>query len=293
MSAAPFDPRRVRALRRRAAKAFSQDAFLHERVCQDLAERLEAVNRAFPRALVIGAGPWFARALEQRPQVRAKIGTMLAADSAAALLQRPLSFACDPEALPLRDESFDLIVNVLTLHHVNDAPGVLIQMRRALKPDGLFLGALLGAGTLEDLRHALLEAELEAAGGACARIHPFADARDVGGLLQRAGFALPVVDRDDIPVRYREPLRLFADLRAMGETSALADRPEKPLTREILAAALARLPNDADGRFPMRFTILTATGWAPHESQQQPLKPGSAQMRLADALGVQERKLDD
>jgi len=172
--------------------------------------------------------------------------------------------------------------------------GALIQIRRALKPDGLFIGAFLGGATLTELRQSLLTAEAELTGGAGPRISPFADAYDAAGLLQRAGFALPVADVDRVTVRYSHPMRLLADLRAMGETSVLAERHPKMLTRRILARAFdiyAERFAEPDGRLPATFEILTLTGWAPHESQQKPLKPGSAKMRLADALGVKENPL--
>jgi len=175
---------------------------------------------------------------------------------------------------------------------VNDLPGALIQLRRALKPDGLLLASLFGGDTLNELRLSLLEAEAELTGGAGARVAPFADLQDIAGLLQRAGFALPAADRDVVVVRYGEPMRLLADLRNMGETAALAERHPLALSRRILARAFdiyrARF-SDSDGRVRATFEILTATGWAPHESQQKPLKPGSAKTRLADALGAQEQ----
>jgi hypothetical protein len=172
---------------------------------------------------------------------------------------------------------------------------VLVQIRRALKPDGLFLGAFLGGSTLTELRQCLLQAEAEIAGGAGPRVSPFADALDAAGLLQRAGFALPVADTDRVTVRYAHPLKLLQDLRAMGETGVLIDRPKNPLTRAVLARAFELYVekfSDPDGRVRATFEIVTATGWAPHESQQKPLKPGSAKMRLADALHARERKPD-
>lgn len=280
MSAAPFDPARVRRNRDRAARAGADGGFLRARVADDLAERLSAVNRTFSRVLVLGGGDAFARAVAARPEVVAKIGEVAQADWSTV----------DFERLPFAEDSFDLVVSILALHWVNDLPGTLIQIRRALKPDGLFLGALFGGRTLHELREALLTAESETRGGAALRVAPFADALDMAGLLQRAGFTLPVADRDTLTVRYGDPLHLLRDLRAMGETSALAERAP-PLTREALLRTLAIYSErfaDADGRVRATFDILTATGWRAHESQQQPLKPGSAKMRLADALGVEE-----
>jgi SAM-dependent methyltransferase len=186
----------------------------------------------------------------------------------------------------------DLIVSTLGLHWVNDVVGALIQMRRALRPDGLFLGALLGGATLTELRQCLLAAETELRGGAGPRVSPFLDAHDGAGLMQRAGFALPVVDVDTLIVRYAHPLELMADLRAMGETNALLERPPEPLTRAILdrvAELYAERFAGPDGRIIATFEIITLTGWAPHPEQQKPLRPGSAKMRLADALGVVEQ----
>ncbi len=201
----------------------------------------------------------------------------------------------DEERLPFRAESLDLVASLLSLHWTNDLVGALVQIRRALRPDGLFIGALLGGATLTELRQALLIAESEIGGGAGARVSPFADGFDGAGLLQRAGFALPVADVDRVTVRYDHPIRLMADLRAMGETSVLLDRPRTPLSRRVLARTAEVYAERfalADGRIPATFEIVTLTGWAAHESQQQPLKPGSAKMRLADALNTVEHKLD-
>ena len=194
------------------------------------------------------------------------------------------------EALPLEDQSVDLAVSLMTLHWANDLPGALTQIRRALKPDGLFLGTLLGAATLKELRAVLTEAELAERGGAQARVSPFADGHDGAALLQRAGFALPVSDVDRVTVRYPDLFALIRDLRAMGETNVLAGA-SRPLTRGIVARAAqlyAERFGEPDGRIPATFEIVHLAGWAPHESQQKPLPRGSAKMRLADALGVKE-----
>lgn len=280
-----FDARRVRRHRVRAAAAAQDAAFLREAVANDLADRLEAVNRRFTRVLVMGGAQEFRRALQDRPDVQSKIDWIVPAD----WYGMGDGVEMDPECLPFAPRSFDLVVSILTLHWVNDLPGALIQIRRALKPDGLFLGSLFGGRTLQELREVLLAAESELRGGAALRVAPFADALDLAGLLQRAGFALPVADRDTTTVRYGDPLHLLRDLRAMGETSALAD-PAPPLTRAILIRALALYAERfaVDGRVPATFEVITATGWSPHESQQKPLAPGSAKMRLADALGVKE-----
>jgi SAM-dependent methyltransferase len=199
----------------------------------------------------------------------------------------------DAEALPFAPARFDLAVSLLALQSINDLPGALVQIRRALKPDGLFLGALLGGSTLHELRAAFTQAEAELEGGASPRVAPFADVRDLGALLQRAGFALPVTDVEPAIVRYGDPVGLLRDLRAMGLTNALHDRRRTPLRRATLLRAMsiyAQRFSDADGRIRATFDILWLSGWAPHESQQKPLRPGSAQARLADALGVTEHK---
>jgi SAM-dependent methyltransferase len=282
-----FNPRRVRLHRARAAKSPHEAEFLREAVADDLAERLEAVNRAFERVLVIGGAMQFRAAVSNRPALAAKIGWTVEADWSDGAIDAGVAF--DPEHLPFAEGAFDLVISILALHWVNDLPGAMIQIRRALKPDGLFLGALFGGKTLHELRDSLLAAESEIRGGAAWRVAPFAETLDIAGLLQRAGFALPVADRDTTTVRYGDPLHLLRDLRAMGETSALADAPP-PLTRTILFRALAIYAErfGVDGRTSATFEVITATGWSPHESQQKPLAPGSAKVRLADALGAQE-----
>ena len=204
---------------------------------------------------------------------------------------RALSVAADEEALPFGDGTLDLVVSALALQFVNDLPGTLVQIRRSLKPDGLFLAALLGGDTLTELREAFAAAEAEVEDGVSPRVAPFADLRELGALLQRAGFALPVTDVDRLTVRYGSPFDLMHDLRRMGATNALVERSRRPLKRRTLAR-MAEIYGerfaDADGRIRATFEIVWLSGWAPHESQQQPLKPGSAQRRLADALGAKE-----
>lgn len=282
----PFEPRLVRARKRRAGAGFTGAAFLHARVAEDLADRLEAIPRSFSRALALGGGGLFSQVLRSRPDLTARVGYLVEADLAGGAV------ILDPERLPFGDQAFDLIVSPLALHSVNDLPGALIQLRRALRPDGLLLGALFGGETLTELRLALLQAESEITGGAAMRVAPFADLQDVAGLLQRAGFALPAADRDVVTVRYGDPMRLLTDLRGMGETAALAERAPHGLSRRILARTFdiyREQYSDADRRVRATFEILTATGWAPHEGQQQPLKPGSAKVRLADALNTVEK----
>lgn len=266
----------VQRLRRARMRAGAD--FLLRRAAEDLAERLAPVLRPFPEiADVATPGEAFAEALAlARPQSR---------------LTRVPFAPNEAGALGLAPESFDLIVSGLALQHANDLPGALIQIRRALRPDGLFLGCLAGAATLGELRQSFAEAESEVSGGISPRVFPFADLRDMGGLLQRAGFALPVVDSETVIVRYADLFRLMADLRAMGASNVLVERSRRPTTRGLMlkaAEVYARRFADADGRIRASFEIVWLSGWAPHESQQKPLRPGSAQTRLADALGVRE-----
>ena len=300
-SASPGPPRLFdRALHRkrldRAAAGFAAADFLQRRAALDLVERLEVIMRDFPRAVDLSARKGALREALDRSPAGARIGLLAEADLSAAMLagRGGPRLALDEERLPFADESLDLVVSTLGLHWTNDVVGALIQIRRALRPDGLFLGALLGGSTLTELRQALTEAESELLGGAGSRVSPFADSRDAAGLLQRAGFALPVADVDRVTVSYEHPLKLMGDLRQMGETNVLAERHPRGLTRALLARAseiYAERFAGADGRIVATFEIVTLTGWAPHESQPQPLKPGSATMRLADALGTVEHRL--
>jgi len=220
------------------------------------------------------------------------VSAIVAVDPVASqLAAERLAIAADEEGLPFRDASLDLVVSGLALQFVNDLPGTLIQIRRALRPDGLFLAAMIGGDSLAELREAFAQAEAEVEGGVSPRVAPFADLRELGALLQRAGFALPVTDVDRLTVRYASPLALMHDLRRMGAGNALSERRRAPLRRttlhrvfEIYAERFA----DPDGRVRATFEIVWLSGWAPHENQQQPLKPGSAKTRLADALRTQE-----
>jgi SAM-dependent methyltransferase len=226
------------------------------------------------------------------------VGAMIAADPAIAAAPcvagddaASLRVAADEEALPFGDATLDLVVSALALQAVNDLPGALAQIRRALKPDGLFLAALFGGETLSELRHSFAVAESELDGGTSPRVAPFADVREMGALLQRAGFALPVTDVDRITVRYSSPFRLLRDLRCMGAANALVERRRVPLRRATLMRAMdvyAERFADPDGKVRASFDIVWLSGWSPHESQQQPLRPGSAKQRLADALGTTE-----
>lgn len=283
-TAAPFDRALIAARRRRAlARHPNGGGFLRDAVADDVAERLSAVKRDFPRALDLGSGGRLAAVLRARGITEVVRADVLVAEPAAG----GPDVVIDEEALPFAAGSFDLVVATLTLQAVNDLPGALVQIRRVLKPDGLFLAVLLGGDTLTELRTALIAAEAELTGGAAPRVAPFAGLQDLAGLLQRAGFALPVADVDRLTVRYDTLFALARDLREAGATSPLADRPRTPLRRAVLLRAAelyAERFADPDGRLRATLDVVSLSGWAPHESQPKPLKPGSATHSLADAL---------
>jgi SAM-dependent methyltransferase len=298
MSAPPrlFDRSLHRKRLDRAALDYGAADFLHRRAAQDLAERLEAIMRSFPLAVDLSARAGAFRKALAASEAGERVGLLIEADLSAAMLagRKGARLVLDEERSPLAPESLDLIVSTMGLHWTNDVVGALIQARRALKPDGLFMASFLGGATLTELRQALVAAESELLGGAGSRVSPFADSSDAASLLQRAGFALPVADVDRVSVTYDHPLKLLFDLRQMGETSVLADRHPRKLTRPLMERAFEiyfQRFADEDRRVPATFEIITLTGWAPHESQQQPLQPGSAKMRLAEALGTVEHKL--
>ncbi|WP_428061078.1 methyltransferase domain-containing protein [Brevundimonas sp.] len=279
-----FDAVRRQARLTRSVARFDQADFLHVRAAENAAESLEAILRDFPVAVDLSAHPGVFDRAVRAGDAAGRVGPVVA----------PLDFAQraapGAQALLLDPDSTDLIVSLLTLHWANDLPGALAQIRRALKPDGLFIGTLFGAGTLKELRGVLTEAELAERGGAQARVSPFADGYDGAALLQRAGFALPVSDVDRFTVRYPDLFALIRDLRAMGETNVLQGMV-RPLNRRIVARAAALYAErhgQEDGRIPATFEIIHLAGWKPHESQQKPLPRGSAKTRLADALGVRE-----
>ena len=284
-----FDAVRRQARLVRSAARFPQADFLHARAAANAAESLEAILRDFPVAVDLSAHPGVFDAAVRSSDAAGRVGPI---QTPVSLAQRAAPGA---DALPLADASTDLIISLLTLHWANDLPGALAQIRRALKPDGLFIGTLFGAGTLKELRAVLTEVELEERGGAQARVSPFADGYDGAALLQRAGFALPVSDVDRFTVRYADLFALIRDLRAIGETNVLHG-PVRPLNRRIVARAAAlyaeRYGLD-DGRIPATFEIIHLAGWKPHDSQQKPLPRGSAKTRLADALGVREMTGDE
>ncbi|CCD99159.1 methyltransferase domain-containing protein [Bradyrhizobium sp. STM 3809] len=265
-----FD-RRLLALRQRRA-ANAPETFLLERVAEDLGDRLAAVNRSFTDAADVwtpagGLQPYLAGRLARL--------THLAPPEAA------------DERLPLVPQSLDLALSALAFQFVNDLPGLLVQIRRALRPDGLLLAAMIGGDTLTELRQSFAAAEAECEGGVSPRVAPFADLRDVGGLLQRAGFALPVTDVDRVVVRYASPFGLMQDLRRMGAANSLVERRRTPLRRATLlrmAEIYSDRFADPDGRIRATFDIIWISGWAPHDSQQKPLKPGSATASLEAAV---------
>ena len=301
-----FNRAKVRHHRDRAAALLDAHGFLFEETADRLADRLDDITHRFPLALDLGChgGEMGRLVFGPRTMGRGGIETLIQADLSPAMARRARdggtpglpTLAADEEFLPFADATFDAVLSNLSLHWVNDLPGALLQIRKALKPDGLFLASMLGGGTLAELRDCLAEAEIEISGGLSPRVSPFADVRDLGGLLQRAGFSLPVVDADQVTVSYETPMKLLYDLRAMGESNAVAEAKSGLARRDVLARAMAMYEDrhrDADGRFPATFRILTLTAWAPAPTQQQPLAPGSAKTRLAEALGGQEISLGE
>ena len=268
----------------RAARNFSEHHFVHERLVDDVIDRLETVQRRFRRALFYGpAAPMLEAALTADADVQ---DVVIAGESAAFLraqgAKSPVETAAT--ALPGNDGAYDLVVSLMSLHAENDIVGSLMEARRVLKPDGLFIASFPAENSLKTLRDALRDAETAVTGGLSPRVAPFVAIKDAGGLLQRAGFALPVADTFNVRVSYQNPLRLLQDLRGMGETSALVKGPKGAFRRDVLAKTLELLAGQETV-----FEILTITGWVPHESQQKPLKPGSAKASMAEAV----RKLAD
>ena len=287
MSSGPniFD-RHLLRVRQRRARRLTPATFLLDRVAADLGDRLSAVLRKFDVAVDLGTpSDAVRRVLAANNNISTIVAAGLDGDDIG------LHVVTDEETLPFAERSLDLVVSALALQFVNDLPGALIQIRRALKPDGLLLAALIGGDSLTELRSAFAAAESEVEGGISPRVAPFADIRELGGLLQRAGFALPVVDSERVAVRYDSALALMRDLRRMGATNILHERLRTPLKRSTLERVMAIYADrfaDADGRVRATFEIIWLSGWVPHESQQKPLKPGSAAQRLADALGTIE-----
>jgi SAM-dependent methyltransferase len=272
-----------RTLRLKRLARSEPDTVLLPRVAEELGVRLGTVIRDFSTAVDLETpGPDLADAVRALP----KVGRVIRAASGL-----PADILVDEHALPFADGSLDLVVSALALHWAEDLPGTLVQIRRALKPDGLFQAALAGGDTLTELRQAFAEAEADTTDGMSPRVVPFANVQDAGALLQRAGFALPVVDSDKFTVRYGDVFGLFRDLRALGVSNPMLARSRRPLRRATLQR-LAEIYHerfaDPDGRLRVTVEVIWMSGWAPHESQQKPLRPGSATHRLADALGVRE-----
>jgi len=278
-----FD-RRLLVLRQSRARRLGPETFLIDRVALELGERLAAVLRHFEIAVDLGSpGHSVRHALAQS----GRVGRIIAVSRLGG------DVVADEEMLPFADGTLDLVASALSFQFVNDLPGVLVQIRRALKPDGLLLAALAGGNSLAELRECFVQAESEIEGGLSPHVAPFADVRSLGGLMQRAGFALPVVDSDRLTVRYPTVFELMHDLRRMGATNVLRERSRRPLRRATLmrmAEIYAQRFADADGRIRATFDILWLLGWAPHASQQRPLKPGSAARRLSDVLGRASRR---
>lgn len=265
-----FDRRLLAARRRRAAR-HGGEGFVAAAVAADMAERLATVSRRFSVALDLGSGGRVAALLAAGDRAdQVVVAEPLALDpeplAAGDPSRRPADLVVDEEHLPFAPGSFDLVTAALSLAAVNDLPGTFIQIRRMLKPDGLFLAALPGGDTLAELRRALITAEVEETGGAAPRVAPFADVRALTGLLQRTGFAMPVGDVDRLTVRYGDAFGLLRDLRRLGATSVLADRPRRPLRRAVLARAAALYAEanaETDGRVRATLDIVSLSGWAP------------------------------
>jgi SAM-dependent methyltransferase len=281
-----FDADLVHAHMRRALAMGPAD-FLLTRACEDVRDRLDVIMRPFADVLDLATPlPVLAPVLAQEGRQITRAAYVGTGTAGEILLSG--------EHLPFAPASFDLCVSLLALQSINDLPGFLLQIRRLLRPDGLFLGCVMGGQSLQEVRLSFAQAESEVRGGASPRVAPFADVRDMGALMQRAGFTLPVSDCDTCVVRYADAFAALRDLRAMGATNALVGRDHKALRRDVLMRAVQIYHErfaDADGRVRLTFDLLWCSGWAEHESQQKPLKPGSAKMRLADALGVVEEQL--
>lgn len=284
-----FDNALLRTRRGRASRRGR--SFLLERAAKDAAERICDINRQFENALIIGAPDFVESLLTHLPPSKRPYNHITAYDTDEITQAQTLA---PDDNLPFETETFDLIVSGLSLHTVNDLPGALIQARRVLRPDGLFIGAMLGGDTLTELRQSCYVADEKVFGGLTPRIFPFADYSQTAALLQRSGFALPVVDTDRFTVRYKAFDTIVSDIRDLGDTNCLRARNKASFKRHFKQALIEAYKDlfVQDNKFKTTFEILWLTGWSPHESQQKPLKPGSAKMRLADALGTTENKLN-
>ena len=292
-----FDQQLIRQHRQRASRDYADFAFLKDAAAARLADRLELIRRDFNLCLDLGAHDGrLAQHFAQDSTDSVKIGHMIQADPAVGFALAAANYgsgiAHALDQLPYKAESFDAVFSCLSLHWVDDLPGLMMQARRLLKPDGLLLMSLLGGNSLIELRQVLAEAEQDITGGLSPRCAPMADIRDIGGLLGRAGLALPVADSDRLTVHYPHMFKLMADLRGMGEQNALLARLKTPTRRDVFyraAEIYQQRFGQADGQIPASFEIVTVTGWAPHESQQKPLRPGSAAQRLATVLESDEK----
>jgi len=283
-----FDRKLLRQRRDRAAGDIGGFDFLLKDVAARLLDRLALVKKDFPTVLELGGHGIIANVMRKRAGTQFAVTSDLSPGMAA---QSGVAVVADEEFLPFAPHSLDAVISNLSLHWVNDLPGALLQIRHALKPDGLFLAAVLGGETLKELRESLMTAELAVTGGASPRVSPFIDLRDMGALLQRAGYALPVVDSDIITVDYSHPLKLMQDLRGMGASNATFSRLMKPTRRGVImeaAKAYHEKFTGQNGRVPATFQVIYAIGWSPHDSQQKPMKPGTAKIKLADALKTEE-----
>ena len=253
---------------------------LSQSIATELAERLEPITREFNHAFLVAVDP---EPIAAAIRASGKVKNLEVYEPSVS------------EILPLKANDFDAVFNILDLHLVNDVPGALIQLRRALVPDGLFMACLFAGQTLGELRQSWLEAEDLVTGGVSPRVAPMIDVREMGGLLQRADLALPVVDLDRTIVRYPDAIALIHEIRSLGLSNPMTGRSRRPVTRNLLGEAVSIYQqkfSDKDGRIRATIEVAWATAWAPHESQQKPLKPGSAKFRLADALKVPETKLN-
>ncbi len=286
-----FDRKLVRQRRNRSAALWQDHNFLHAEIADRTADRVHDINRQFDRALHMGAhAQGIADCLPNIDFIHTNLSEkrLHALDGSRVV--------CDDELLAFDDESFDLVISNLSLHSVNDLPGALIQIRRILKPDGLFLASMFGGDTLHEFRQAMMKAELDTLQGSSPRVAPTADVRDMGSLLQRAGFVMPVTDIDTITVSYDNPFKLMHDLRGMGESNVVNKRLKRPTKRSTfmrMAEIYAKDHADADGRIPATFQVIYLSGWSPGPNQPVPKRPGSATKSLAEALGTTEQKTGD
>jgi len=292
-----FDRNMVKTHRDRAAKTWEDFDFLHKEISERLCERLDDVVRDFPMALDIGChGGEVASVLQDQLKVKHLIQFDISEKMAKrADKENATTLVADEEFLPFAPNSFDLIISNLSLHWVNDLPGALLQINRCLKPDGLFIGTMFGIETLRELRQCLSDAEMAVDGGLSPRVSPYADVKDAGMLLQRAGFTLPVVDADGVEVRYENPMKLMKDLKGMGENNKVLERRKNFTKRELIMKAAQGYMEEFigdDGRIPATFQVMYMTAWKDDPSQPKPLMPGSAQTKLAEALGVPEHILN-